>query len=90
MNQVMQLPKVSNADLERRVNLMIAEILDVDESTIHPSSRFREDLGADSLDLVSIIMAFRTIFKAKICDREVLHIQTVGEAITYLEEHPSP
>ncbi len=82
-----QSPKNSAADVEREVRKIIVDVLDVDASAIHANSRFREDLGADSLDLVTLIMAFSHAFDAEICDRDVLYIQTVGEAIGYLEQH---
>lgn len=82
-------PKNLETNIQSEVYSIIADILDVDEAAIHPSSRFREDLGADSLDIVMLIMAFSKAFEAEICDRDVLHIQTVGEAVTYLEQHLS-
>jgi len=59
----------------------------VDESKVVPEARFREDLGADSLDLVELIMAFEEEFGGQISDEEAQGIKTVGEAVAYLEAH---
>jgi acyl carrier protein len=87
MKRIPQLPNCSEADIERQVHLIVADILDVDESAIQISSRFREDLGADSLDLVTLIIAFSNAFEANVCDGDVRYIQTVGEAIAYLKRN---
>jgi acyl carrier protein len=89
MKQNLQSSEILALDIEREIRIIIADVLDIDESAIHLSSRFRDDLGADSLDLVTLIMAFSNAFEAEICDRDVLHIQTVGEAIAYLQQHLS-
>jgi acyl carrier protein len=78
---------VPKVQIEATLRIIAADILNIDESTIHAGSRFREDLGADSLDLVNLIMAFSNAFKAEICDADVLDIQTIGEAAEYLERH---
>jgi acyl carrier protein len=89
MKQNVQISENLALDIEQEIRIIIADILDIDESEIHLSSRFRDDLGADSLDLVTLIMAFSKAFEAEICDQDVLHIQTVGEAIAYLRQHLS-
>lgn len=68
-----------------RVKKIITEQLGVDESKVVPEARFREDLGADSLDLVELIMAFEEEFGGEISDEEAQGIKTVGEAVAYLE-----
>ena len=70
-----------------RVKKIIVEQLGVDESKVVPEARFREDLGADSLDLVELIMAFEEEFGGEISDEEAQGITTVGEAVAYLESH---
>lgn len=89
MKQNVQSSETLALDIEREIRIITADILDIDESAIQLSSRFRDDLGADSLDLVTLIMAFSNAFDAEICDRDVLHIQTVGEAVAYLRQHLS-
>jgi acyl carrier protein len=78
---------VPQATIAVKVHRIVADILDVDDSAVHAYSRFREDLGADSLDIVNLIMAFSNEFDAEIRDADVLHIQTIGEAVEYLERH---
>jgi acyl carrier protein len=64
---------------------IIVELLGVDASKVTESARFREDLGADSLDLVELIMAFEEKFGAEISDEDAQSITTVGEAVKYIE-----
>ena len=66
---------------------IIVELLEVDESKVTPEARFREDLEADSLDLVELIMAFEDKFGGEISDEDAQKITTVGEAVKYLEAH---
>jgi acyl carrier protein len=75
------------ADTLTEVKEIIVELLGVDESKIVPEARFREDLEADSLDLVELIMAFEDKFGGEISDDDAQKITTVGEAVTYIEEH---
>ena len=63
------------------------ELLGVDEDQIVTEARFREDLEADSLDLVELIMAFEEKFDGEISDEEAQKITTVGEAVTYIDTH---
>jgi len=70
-----------------RVKAVIVEQLGIDESEVTPEARFREDLGADSLDLVEMIMAFEDEFGGEISDEEAQGITTVREAVAYIEEH---
>jgi len=70
-----------------RVKKIIVDQLGVDAATVTLEARFREDLGADSLDLVELIMAFEEEFGGEISDEEAQSIRTVGEAVAYLEAH---
>jgi len=69
-----------------RIQGIIAELLGVDKSKVTMEARFREDLEADSLDLVELIMAFEEEFGAEISDEDAQTITTVGGAVTYIEE----
>jgi len=77
---------VSN-DIFERVKAIIVEQLGADEEKVTPEARFREDLEADSLDLVELIMAFEEEFGGEISDDEAQGITTVGEAVAYIEKH---
>jgi len=72
--------------LEERVKEIIAEQLGVDKEKITPEAKFVEDLGADSLDVVELIMAFEEEFGIEIPDEDAEKIQTVGDVINYLKE----
>ncbi len=69
------------------VRTIIVDLLGVDASKVTPQARFREDLEADSLDLVELIMAFEDKFGGEISDEDAQKITTVGEAVTYLDSH---
>lgn len=71
------------------VKAIISELLGVDEAKITPESRFREDLEADSLDLVELIMAFEDKFGSEISDEDAQKITTVGEVVEYIKTHSS-
>jgi acyl carrier protein len=73
-------------DVQERVTAIIVDILGVDEDKVVPEASFREDLGADSLDLVELIMEFEEQFEATITDDEAKSINSVGDAINYIEE----
>ncbi|GAP62731.1 acyl carrier protein [Ardenticatena maritima] len=75
------------SDIFERVRAIIVEQLDVDPEKVTMDARFREDLEADSLDLVELIMAFEEEFGGEISDEEAQEIQTVGDAVRYLEQH---
>ncbi len=70
-----------------QVKAIIVDKLGVDESKVTPQARFREDLEADSLDLVELIMEFEEKFGGEISDEEAQKITTVGDAVSYLESH---
>jgi acyl carrier protein len=69
------------------VKSIIVELLGVDEGKVTKEAKFREDLEADSLDLVELIMAFEEKFGGEISDEDAQKITTVGEAVAYIEEH---
>ena len=71
-------------DTEERVRAIIVDLLGVDEEQVVIEARFREDLEADSLDLVELIMAFEEEFEGEISDEEAQKITTVGEAVNYI------
>lgn len=75
------------SDTETRVRGIIVELLGVDEDQVVLEARFREDLEADSLDLVELIMAFEEEFEGEISDEEAQKITTVGEAVEYINVH---
>jgi acyl carrier protein len=68
-----------------KVKGIIVEQLGVDPDKVSMDARFREDLEADSLDLVELIMAFEDEFGGEISDEEAQEIKTVGQAVKYLE-----
>jgi acyl carrier protein len=72
-------------DAFERVKAIIVEQLGVDPDKVIMEARFREDLEADSLDLVELIMAFEDEFGGEISDDEAQQIKTVGQAVTYLQ-----
>jgi len=74
-------------DTFERVRKIIVEQLGVDEEKVTMEASFRDDLEADSLDLVELIMAFEQEFGGEISDEEAEKIRTVGEAVQYLEAH---
>ena len=75
-----------NQEVLEKIKAIIAELLDVDESEIKPESRFREDLEADSLDLVELIMEFEETFGSEISDEDAQSITSVGEAVSYIDQ----
>ena len=70
-----------------KVAAVIADLLKVDESEITMESSFVDDLGADSLDLVELIMGLETEFDIEIPDEDAEKIQTVGDAVNYIKEN---
>jgi acyl carrier protein len=75
------------ADTYAEVKKIIVDLLGSDEAKVTPEARFREDLEADSLDLVELIMAFEDKFGAEISDEAAQKITTVGEAVAYIDGH---
>lgn len=74
------------ADNFEAIKEIIVDLLGVDEDKVTPEARFREDLEADSLDLVELIMAFEDKFGGEISDEDAQSITTVGDAVTYIDE----
>jgi acyl carrier protein len=74
------------ADTFEQVKNIIVELLAVDPSKVTIEARFREDLEADSLDLVELIMEFEDEFGGEISDEDAQKIATVGDAVQFLEE----
>jgi acyl carrier protein len=75
------------ASTQDRVTDIIVELLGVDKAKVKPEATFREDLEADSLDLVELIMAFEDEFNGEISDEEAQKIKSVGDAIKYIDEN---
>ena len=69
-----------------QVKDIIVDILVIDEDDVKPEAKFRDDLGADSLDLVELIMAFEDEFGGRISDEDARDITTVQDAVTYISE----
>ena len=75
------------SDIAERVKAIIVDKLGVDENEVTPEASFTNDLGADSLDTVELIMEFEKEFNIGIPDDQAENIATVGEAIKHLEEN---
>ncbi len=73
-------------DVEAKVKEIIVEQLGVDEEQVAPEASFIDDLGADSLDTVELVMAFEEKFDIEIPDEDAEKMRTVGDAINYLKE----
>ena len=73
--------------VEERVKEIIVEQLGVEEDEVNPNAKFIEDLGADSLDTVELVMAFEEEFSIEIPDDAAEKIQTVGDAINFINSH---
>lgn len=80
---------MSISDIAAKVIAVVAKQLEVEAEQVTPETSFINDLGADSLDTVELIMEFENEFGINIPDEEAENIQTVGEAIKYVEEHLS-
>ena len=75
------------SDISDRVKKIVVEHLSVDEDKVTESASFIDDLGADSLDTVELVMAFEEEFGVEIPDDAAEKITTVGDATKYIEEH---
>jgi acyl carrier protein len=72
---------------EERVKQIIVEQLGVDEAEVTPNASFVDDLGADSLDTVELVMAFEEAFEIEIPDEDAEKIRTVQDAVSYIDQH---
>jgi acyl carrier protein len=75
------------SDIAKRVKEIVAEQLGVEESQVSTESSFMDDLGADSLDTVELVMALEEEFDIEIPDEDAEKIQTVNDAIEYITDH---
>ena len=75
------------ASVEERVKQIIVEQLGVDGGEVTPTASFVDDLGADSLDTVELVMAFEEAFGIEIPDEDAEKIATVKDAVTYIDKH---
>ena len=75
------------ADIEQKVKDIIINELGVEAEKVTPQASFVEDLGADSLDTVELVMAFEEEFGLEIPDEEAEKLQTVGDAIAYIQNN---
>jgi acyl carrier protein len=74
-------------EIFEEVKAVIVDLLGIDESKVTPEARFREDLEADSLDLVELIMALEDKYGGEISDEDAQKLATVGDAVKYLQEY---
>jgi acyl carrier protein len=75
--------------IEERIRKIVVDLLGVDKDRVTPEAHFRDDLEADSLDLVELIMAFETEFGGEITDEDAQKIETVGQAVDYIKSNMS-
>ena len=78
---------MAEKSIEQRVKDIIVEQLGVNADQVTPDAKFIEDLGADSLDTVELVMAFEEEFDLEIPDEDAEKITTVGDAISYIKEN---
>jgi acyl carrier protein len=81
MSDVKEKPNVAE-----KIKQIVSEQLGVDEGEVIPAASFVDDLGADSLDTVELVMAFEEAFEIEIPDEDAENIRTVQDAITYVEK----
>ncbi len=84
MSQAMT--KLENSNVFERVSDVLCEVLNVKPEEIVPKAAFKEDLGAESLDLISIIAELEETFDTEISDEDAEQLKTVGDAVTYIEK----
>lgn len=75
------------ASIEEKVKQLIVEQLGVDEAEVTPAASFIDDLGADSLDIVELVMTFEESFEIEIPDEDAEKIRTVKDAVDYIQAH---
>jgi acyl carrier protein len=78
------------ASVEEKVKRIVVDQLGVDEDEVKPEASFVDDLGADSLDVVELVMALEEEFGLEINDEDAEKISTVKQAIEYIESHAKP
>ena len=78
---------MADKSIEQRVKEIIVEQLGVNADQVTPDAKFIEDLGADSLDTVELVMALEEEFHLEISDEDAEKITTVGDAVKYIDEH---
>jgi len=76
----------SRANVAEKIKQIVSEQLGVDEGEVTPAASFVDDLGADSLDTVELVMAFEEAFEIEIPDEDAEKIRTVQDAVTYVEK----
>jgi acyl carrier protein len=79
-------PFMADKTIEEKVKDIIVEQLGVNPEQVTPSASFIEDLGADSLDTVELVMAFEEEFSVEVPDEDAEKLQTVGDVVKYIEE----
>ena len=84
INKITKRNKMSD-DISSKVKKIVADHLGIDEAKVNDDSSFIDDLGADSLDTVELVMAFEEEFGSEISDSEAEKILTVGDAIKFIE-----
>ena len=77
---------MADKTIEEKVKDIIVEQLGVNPEQVTPQASFIEDLGADSLDIVELVMAFEEEFSVEVPDEDAEKLQTVGDVITYIKE----
>lgn len=75
------------SDVESRVKKIVVELLGVEEDKVKPEASFVNDLGADSLDTVELVMSLEEEFECEIPDEEAEKISTVRQAVDYIQKH---
>ena len=80
----------SRSTVETKVREIVCEQLGVSDEEVTPDASFVEDLGADSLDLVELVMALEEEYDTEISDEEAEKIKTVQDVIDYIERHKGP
>ena len=78
-----------SANTEERVRTIICDQLAVEPEKVKPASSFIEDLGADSLDTVELVMAFEEEFSVEVPDEDAEKLQSVGDVVKYIEDKKS-
>jgi acyl carrier protein len=82
--------RIKPEEVAGKVAEIVAHQLDVERSKVQPQSRFVNDLGADSLDIVELVMELEETFELSIPDEELSKLKTVGQATQYIQDHLAP